>query len=137
MKWHLSWVLNVNQEYGGLVTKSDSCNPMGISHQAPLSMGFPRQEYQHGLPFPSFRKSTFPLQGIFLTQGLNLHLLHCRCILYLLSFQGSPIKCTEAKKKRKKEKDYRSIQGGKELKTIKRAGAAVCMWEIVCGPLWN
>ena len=24
-----------------------------VSHQAPLSMGFPRQEYWSGLPFPS------------------------------------------------------------------------------------
>ena len=30
------------------------------------------------------------LQGIFLTQGLNLGLLHCRQILYGLSYQGSP-----------------------------------------------
>ena len=27
-------------------------NPMDCSHQAPLSMGFPRQEYWSGLPFP-------------------------------------------------------------------------------------
>ena len=26
-----------------------------IAHQAPLSMGFPRQEYWNGLPFPSPR----------------------------------------------------------------------------------
>ena len=35
----------------------------------------------------------FPLQGIFPTQGSNLHLLHllhCRRILLLLSHQGSP-----------------------------------------------
>ena len=31
------------------------------------------------------------LQRIFLTQGLNLSLLHCRRILYHLSDQGSPI----------------------------------------------
>ena len=30
------------------------------------------------------------LQGIFLTQGSNPHLLHCRWILLLLSYQGSP-----------------------------------------------
>ena len=30
------------------------------------------------------------LHGIFLTQGLNLGLLHCRQILYHLSHQGSP-----------------------------------------------
>ena len=27
--------------------------PWTIAHQAPLSMGFPRQEYYSGLPFPS------------------------------------------------------------------------------------
>ena len=40
-----------------------------------------RQEYWSGLPFP------FP--GIFLTQGLNLGLLHCRQILYHLHHQES------------------------------------------------
>ena len=30
------------------------------------------------------------LQGIFLTQGLNLGLLHCRQILYQLNHKGSP-----------------------------------------------
>ena len=32
----------------------------------------------------------FLLQGIFLTQGSNPGLLHCRQILYCLSYQGSP-----------------------------------------------
>ena len=32
----------------------------------------------------------FLLQGLFPTQGLNPHLLHCRQILYHLSHQGSP-----------------------------------------------
>ena len=32
----------------------------------------------------------FLIQGIFLTQGLNPGLLHCRQILYFLSHQGSP-----------------------------------------------
>ena len=30
-------------------------------------------------------------QGIFLTQELNRGLLHCRWILYQLSYQGSPV----------------------------------------------
>ena len=47
--------------------------------QAPLSMEFSRQEYWSG--YHSL------LQGIFLTQGLNLGLLHCRQILYHLSHQ--------------------------------------------------
>ena len=37
------------------VTKSclTLCNPIDCSRQAPLSMGFSRQEYWSGLPFPS------------------------------------------------------------------------------------
>ena len=48
-----------------------------VAHQAPLSLGFPRQEYQSGLPFP--------LPGILPSQGSNLSLfslLLCRRILY-------------------------------------------------------
>ena len=41
-----------------------------VALQAPLPMGFSQQEYWSGLPFL--------LQGIFLTQGLNPGLLHCR-----------------------------------------------------------
>ena len=33
---------------------SDSfATPWTVAHQAPLSMGFPRQEYWSGVPFPS------------------------------------------------------------------------------------
>ena len=33
---------------------SDSfVTPWTVAHQAPLSVGFPRQEYWNGLPFPS------------------------------------------------------------------------------------
>ena len=59
---------------------SDFVIPWTIALQVPLSMEFSRKEYCRGLPFP------FP--GIFLTQGLNLGLLHCRQILYHLSHQG-------------------------------------------------
>ena len=58
---------------------SDSLWPHG--HQAPLSMGFSRQEYWSGLPFP--------FQGIFPTQGSNTGLPHCRQMLYRLSHQGN------------------------------------------------
>ena len=60
---------------------SDSLRPHG--HQAPPSMGFSRQEYWSGLPFPSPRN--FP------TQGLNPGLPHCRQTLYCLSHQGSQV----------------------------------------------
>ena len=55
--------------------------PWTVRHQAPLSMGFPRQEYWSGLSFPS--------PGDFLTQGSNLGLPHNRQMLYPLSHQGS------------------------------------------------
>ena len=40
---------------GDLVAKSclTLATPWTISHQAPLSIGFSRQEYWNGLPFPS------------------------------------------------------------------------------------
>ena len=44
------------------------CNPMGVAHQTPLSMGFSKQEHWSGLPFPS--------PGILPTQGSNPCLLH-------------------------------------------------------------
>ena len=56
--------------------------PWTIAHQTPLSLGFPRQEYWSGLPFPSL--------GALPDQGLTPGLLHCRWILLLLSYQESP-----------------------------------------------
>ena len=32
---------------------TNSATPWNVAFQAPLSMGFPRQEYWSGLPFPS------------------------------------------------------------------------------------
>ena len=49
---------------GVLVTKScpTLAIPWTVAHQAPLSMGFSRQEYWSGLPFPS--PGNFPEPGI-------------------------------------------------------------------------
>ena len=44
--------------------------PWTVAHQAPPSVGFSRQEYWGGLPFPS--------PGNLPTQGSNPGLLHCR-----------------------------------------------------------
>ena len=56
---------------------SDSLWPhwLHVVGQAPLYLGFSRQEYWNGLPFPP--------QGIFPTQGSN------RCLLCLLNWQAS------------------------------------------------
>ena len=54
-----------------------------VAHQAPLSMGFFRQEYCSGLPCPP--PGDLPNPGI-----EPRSLPHCRQILYHLSHQGSP-----------------------------------------------
>ena len=59
---------------------SDSATPWPIAHQAPLSMGFSRQQYWSGC--------RVLLQGIIPIQGLNPGLPHCRQFLYRLSQQG-------------------------------------------------
>ena len=48
-----------------------------VARQAPLSMGFSRQEYWSGLPFPP--PGDLPNPGI---KPMSLHLLHCRHVLY-------------------------------------------------------
>ena len=66
-------VICLYSEVKVLVTQSclTLYSPMDCSTPAPLCTGFSRQEYwSHSL-----------LQGIFLTQGSNLGLLHCRQIL--------------------------------------------------------
>ena len=67
--------------------KSLSCvrlfeTPWTVAYQAPLFMGFSRQEYWSGLSFPSL--------GIFPTQGLNLGLPHCRQMLLPSEPPGKP-----------------------------------------------
>ena len=47
--------------------------PSTVAHQGPLSMGFPRQEYWSGMPFPS--------PGNLLDSWIDWRLLHCRQIL--------------------------------------------------------
>ena len=73
---------------GRSVTKlcSTLATPWTIAHQAPLSRllcpwDFPDKNSGMGCHFL--------LQGIFPTQKLNLGLLHCRRILYQLSYEGT------------------------------------------------
>ena len=87
---HLSFLPVSNSSSSSTVSHSvvsDSVQtPWTVAHQAPLSMGFSRQDYWSGLPFPS--------PGIFPTQGLNPGLLHCRQILYCLSYSKRPVSST-------------------------------------------
>ena len=60
--------------------------PWTVAYQAPPSMGFSRQEYWSGVPFPS--PGDLPHPGIELVFLLSSAL---QVILYPLTYQGSPV----------------------------------------------
>ena len=65
--------------------RAQSClfmTPWTVAHQASLPMGFSRQEYWNGLPFPS--------PGIFLTQESSLYLLHWQADSFSTEPPGKP-----------------------------------------------
>ena len=72
---------------------SDSCFPMDCSLPGSSVHRILQGEYWNGLPFPS--------PGNLLDQGLNTRLLHCRQILYHLSYLGGLIYLKEANLYRK------------------------------------
>ena len=60
--------------------------PWTVAYQAPLFIGFSRQEYWNGLLCLPARD--LPAQG---SHHYSLHFLHCRWILYLCAIRGVPI----------------------------------------------
>ena len=78
------WLYRSLKEMKVLVTQSclTLCHPWTVAHQLLCPWDFPGKNV--GVGCYSL------LQGIFLTQGFNLGLLHCRQILYHLTHQGSP-----------------------------------------------
>ena len=81
LKYQIFWYLKESQS----VAQSCPilCNPMDCSYKAPLSIGFPRQEYWSGWPFVC--------SGNLANSGIEvslLSLLCCRQILYCLSHRG-------------------------------------------------
>ena len=79
--YFLEWTLDVKVK--SLSRVRLFVTPWTVAHQAPPSMEFSRQSTEVGCHFL--------LQGIFLTQGSNLRLPHCRQMLYHLSHQGSSL----------------------------------------------
>ena len=63
------------------------CDSMTVACQAPLSLGFPRQEYWSGWPCPS--------PGIFPTKGLNPSLLSWEAVSLPLNHLGSLYLCVQ------------------------------------------
>ena len=82
------------------------CNPMDCNPQAPLSIGFSRQEYQSGLPFPT--SGELPDPGIEPASLVSPASLYCRQILATLSYLGS----AEARKSRIKVPARQVSSGG-------------------------
>ena len=82
------WLLLLdNIYYLSLSLVAKSCptlvTPWTVARQVPLSMGFSRQEYWSGLPFPSPGDLPHP--------GIDQGFLHYRQILYQMSYEGSSI----------------------------------------------
>ena len=89
----------ITDTYSKKVLVTQSCLTLATWWtQAPLSMGFSRQDTGVGCHFL--------LQGIFPIQGSNLGLPHCRQILYCLSHQGRNKKYTLIHIKKIKLRDF-------------------------------
>ena len=73
------------------LTPGDLPNPGMELRSPPLQVDSLPAEPQ-GKPKNPGVGSLFFVQGIFLTQELNWGLLHCRQILYQLSYEGNPMK---------------------------------------------
>ena len=83
----------------------------------------PSDSYVHGILHTRILEwIAILLQGIFLTQGLNLGLLHCRQILYHLRYQGSCPNC-QAKVNKLLVKVYFTAVDNQNLPVYKLMGA--------------
>ena len=74
----LLWDLGQNQKLllSRYVLSDSFATSRSVAHQAPLSMGFPRQEYQSGLPFPSLGDLPRPAIESIALQANTLPLSH-------------------------------------------------------------
>ena len=88
------------------------CDPCPVAHQAPLSMGFSRQEYWSGLPFSP--PGDLPKDGT-----------HVSCLLRWqvgslpLALPGKPGSSNNLLEKKKKEKTVTKRQWGHERNSIR------------------
>ena len=74
LNWsELNWT-----EFSYVVVLNSFVNPWTVASQASLSMGFSKQEYRSGLPFPP--------SGDLPNPGIEPGLPHCRRIIYWLTY---------------------------------------------------
>ena len=136
---HVTCLLKTLAILGSLVTNSclTLVTPWTVVRQDPLSIGFPRQSYWSGCHFL--------LQGIFLTQGSNLVLLHCRQSLPTES-SGRPISQSQRNEHNKTKTDtFATIQWHQlsspkwlllfsSVQSLSRVQLSVTPWIAACQP---
>ena len=87
------WGFSKQEYWSGLPCPllGDLPNNPGIKPRSPTLQANSLPSEPLGKPMNTRVGSLSLLQGIYLTQELNWGLLHCRWILYQLSYQGSPL----------------------------------------------
>ena len=93
---HLS--TSCHSQCGGMLKSlvmSDSASPWTVACQVPLSMGFSRQKYWNGLPFPSLGDNLDP--GIKPSSPALQQILYCEVFTELLSVEKRKARVTEVK----------------------------------------
>ena len=88
MRWLDSVTDSMDMKVDVCSVVPDSATPWTLAYQAPLSMGFSRQQYWSGLPFPS--------PGDLRNPGIEPRSQHCRQTLYRLSHLWEILKDREA-----------------------------------------
>ena len=81
-----------NTGVGSLIPSPGDLPSPGIEPRSPALQGDALPPEPQGKPKNTGLGSLSLLQGIFMTQEMNWGLLHCRQILYQLSYQESPHK---------------------------------------------
>jgi len=106
---------------------SNSATSWTVAHQAPLSMGFPRQEYWRGLPCPSSGDLSNPgikaisyalAGGFFTTEPAGKP----NNYLVVLLKNVKAIKKKERKKGKRKDRRGKEGKGGKKKRGMKDQG---------------
>ena len=94
------------------------CDPWNVAHQAPLSMGFSRQEYWSGLPFPS--------PGDLPDSGIEPRSLMLQADALTSAPPGKPLNISENLLKRHRTSDLspriKDFKGGKEARLKEEGG---------------
>ena len=90
MTTYYSMVMSILLFFSCSVVSDSFVTPWTVACQAPLTMGFPRQKYWNGLPYPS--------SGDLPDPGIKPTSLASQEDSLLLSYQGSPVPILQMRK---------------------------------------